>query len=60
MKLFIHENASENIIWGMAAILARGRWVNYGIGLGDMSHILTQFNYNILASYHMVSLPIVA
>ena len=27
-KLFIHENASENNICKMAAILSRGRWVN--------------------------------
>ena len=27
-KLFIHENASENIACEMAAILSRGRWVN--------------------------------
>ena len=27
-KNFIHENASENIICGMAAILSRERWVN--------------------------------
>ena len=27
MKLFIHENASENIICEMAAILSRRRWV---------------------------------
>ena len=26
-KLFIHENASENIICEMEAILSRGRWV---------------------------------
>ena len=26
--LFIHENASENIVCEMAAILSRGRWVN--------------------------------
>ena len=27
-KIFIHENASENVICEMAAILFRGRWVN--------------------------------
>ena len=27
--LFIHKNASENIVCEMAAILSRGRWVNY-------------------------------
>ena len=27
-KFFIHENAYENIICEMAAILSRGRWVN--------------------------------
>ena len=27
-KLFIHKNASENIVWEKAAILSRGRWVN--------------------------------
>ena len=27
-KLFIHKNASENIICKMAAILSKGRWVN--------------------------------
>ena len=26
-EIFIHENASENIICEMAAILSRGRWV---------------------------------
>ena len=25
---FIHKNAFENVVWEMAAILARGRWVN--------------------------------
>ena len=30
-KLFIHENASEDIICEMAAILSRGRWVNFSI-----------------------------
>ena len=28
-QLFIHENASENIVCEMAAILPRGRWVEY-------------------------------
>ena len=28
IKFFIHENASENI-WEIAAILSRGRWVNW-------------------------------
>ena len=27
MKLFIHENAYENIVCEMADILSRGRWV---------------------------------
>ena len=27
-KLFIHENASENIVCEMAAFLSKGRWVN--------------------------------
>ena len=27
-KLFIHENALENVVCEMAAILSRGRWVN--------------------------------
>ena len=27
-QLFIHENASENIVCEMAAILSRERWVN--------------------------------
>ena len=27
-KLFIHENAFTNLVWDMAAILSRGRWVN--------------------------------
>ena len=27
-KLFIHENAFQNVIWEMAAILFRRRWVN--------------------------------
>ena len=27
-KLFIHENASENIVYEKAAILSRGKWVN--------------------------------
>ena len=26
-NLFIQENASENIVWEMAPILSRGRWV---------------------------------
>ena len=29
MKQFIHENASENIVCEMAAILSRERWVKY-------------------------------
>ena len=28
-KLFIHENASENIVYEMAAILSRVRWVDW-------------------------------
>ena len=28
IKFFIHENASQNIVYEMAAILSRGRWVN--------------------------------
>ena len=31
-KLFVHKNASENIVCGMAAILFRGRWVRPSIG----------------------------
>ena len=27
-KLFIHENAYESVVWEMADILSRGRWVN--------------------------------
>ena len=27
-KVFIHENAPENIVYEMVAILLRGRWVN--------------------------------
>ena len=27
-KLFIHENAFENVVFEMAAILSFGRWVN--------------------------------
>ena len=34
IKLFIHENASENIVCEMAAILSRGRWVNGEINNG--------------------------
>ena len=30
-KLFIHENASEIIVCEMAAILSRGRWVNFNL-----------------------------
>ena len=32
IKLFIHENVSENIVCEMAAILFRWRWVNWAIG----------------------------
>ena len=32
-KLFFHENASENIIYKMAAILSRRRWVNLDFSL---------------------------
>ena len=28
-KLFIHENASDNIVCEMAAILSRGKWVKW-------------------------------
>ena len=30
-KLFIHENAFENVVCELAAILSRGRWVNIGL-----------------------------
>ena len=36
MKLFIHENPSENIICEMVAILSRGRWVKITIGDGKL------------------------
>ena len=36
-KLFTHENASENIVWKIAAILSRGRWVKTDKNLGRCS-----------------------
>ena len=36
VKVFIHENASENIVCEMAAILTRGTWVN------EMTKVLQQ------------------
>ena len=55
-KLFIDENASENIVCKMAAILSRGRWVNTlrpeqnGIRFVDdiFYHVLMKQNYCIL------------
>ena len=38
-KLFIHENASENILCKKAAILSRGRWVNL-LPLDQMASVL--------------------
>ena len=36
LKLFIHENAFENIVCEMAAILSRGRWVKRVIALNRL------------------------
>ena len=37
-NIFIYENAPENIVCEMAAILSRGRWVNtYGLDLPTLS-----------------------
>ena len=35
MKLFIHENASENIVCEMAAILSRKRWVKFRVWMSN-------------------------
>ena len=40
--LFIHENASENIICEMVAILSRGRWVNH-LGPSEPWYIMVCF-----------------
>ena len=41
-KLFIHEKASENIVYEMAAILSRERWVNCLYTYSLPSHSLTK------------------
>ena len=41
-KIFIHENASENIVCEMAAILSIGRWVK-----ASGQHFIDWFNYLI-------------
>ena len=39
-KLFIHENAYENIVCKMVAILSKGRWVNTWVCLGPHTGFL--------------------
>ena len=43
-KLFIHENASDNIVCGMAAILARRRWVKTANNINTCTFIPGDFN----------------
>ena len=40
MKFFVKENASENIVYEMAAIFSRGRWVKYNNAAVKLEHIL--------------------
>ena len=40
-KLFIHENASQNIVCEMAAILSRGKWVHFCV-MGDCNFTKVQ------------------
>ena len=49
-KLFIHRNASENIICEMAAILPRGKWV-----ATNMQQAITRTNVDKGMWCHMVS-----
>ena len=49
-KPFIHENAFENIVGEMVAILSRGRWVNKNI-LHDCTSVFHTGFYLILASH---------
>ena len=47
-KLFIHENASENIVCKIAVILSRGRWVNNGLwkpGVMTWKHFLHYYPF---------------
>ena len=39
-KHFIHENAYENIVCGMAAILSRERWINFFVWILKRNYIL--------------------
>ena len=41
-KLFIQENAHENIVCKMVAILSRGRWVNKIPPLSNQSYWLNE------------------
>ena len=42
-KDFIHENADENVVCEMAAILSRGRWVNRTSITSNTGLILAEF-----------------
>ena len=50
LKHFIDENASKNIVCGMAAILSRGRWVNSQINWSSL--------YTRLALVRLTYLPL--
>ena len=50
---YIHENAFENLVWEMAAILTRGRWVKISCRQSD-----TEFTWDGLSQIWQTSLPI--
>ena len=49
--LFIHENASENIVCKMVAILSRGRWVNRNPTIHKSYYDIIQYNTSFHIAY---------
>ena len=59
-KHFIHENAYENIVFEMAAILSRERWVKlcmHAIGTRRNVYVIIMAKSSSLVSQHVVILP---
>ena len=59
-KLFVHENACENVVWEMAAILSWGRWVKCQIlaTLDICRHLQWAYMRNKMGNYNRESLAI--
>ena len=58
-KLFIYKNTPENIIWEMAAILSRGKWVNIKYHLSFLrpkSYNINDFLLNLISTSNIICL----